>query len=121
MGTGSSADTQAKAEENAQILRAWRVLINERQHSSSYSISDELKDNLEKDIEKEMKIRAEHFNRSPVVQHNTLHIWFTLARLLALSRGESELTFSTWQAVKDLEMERHVRLASLPPVSSTQA
>ena len=35
-------------QENAQILGAWRALINEMQHSPSYTISDELKDNLEK-------------------------------------------------------------------------
>lgn len=36
-------------------------------------------------------------------------------RLLALSRGESELTFSTWQAIKDLEVAQTLKPISFSP------
>jgi hypothetical protein len=101
----------SKAQEDPKLLGRWRRLLLQAQ-PRPYTITDQIKDAVEQDIEREMATRPQRFNKSSVVQHNTLHTWFTVARLLSLSKGESELSFETWQSMKVLEDERHQRLAS---------
>eukprot|EP00667_Euglena_gracilis_P007701 EG_transcript_7774 len=91
-------------------LAAWRRHLSAAQHQPAYRVTEAAKTAVEEDIAAEMRAHPERFNRSAVVQHNTLHLWFTLARLLALARGQPELSLGLWNEVKALEAQRCARL-----------
>ena len=44
----------------------------------------------------------------------TLHYWITLAKLLALSCGQTAITVPLWQQMRQLEAARLQRLAQRP-------
>ena len=45
-----------------------------------------------------------------VLQLEDLHRWLRLARLVALSRGEGQISKDSWNAMLELETERLARL-----------
>jgi len=87
-----------------------RALLARAHRDPAYRISDAVRHAVEEDLAAEMAAHPERFNRSAVIRHNTVHLRFTLARLLVLSWGESELTLEAWREVRSLEAERLARL-----------
>ncbi|GJP31678.1 hypothetical protein CLOM_g14734, partial [Closterium sp. NIES-68] len=69
-------------------------------------LEHEIKDGMREEVEREL-VAARQVD--PSLDSDTFHRWLTLARLMAASFGERELSRERWQAVRDLERAREAR------------
>ena len=65
-----------------------------------YSISEAVQKRVQEDfVEMRQDVAAK-------VSSDDLHAWLTLGRLMSLSLGETELSLTVWDKVKQMEKER---------------
>ncbi|CAI7923214.1 unnamed protein product [Closterium sp. NIES-53] len=69
-------------------------------------LEHEIKEDMREQVERELVAARQ---QDPSLDSDTFHRWLTLARLVAASFGERELSRERWQAVRDLERTREAR------------
>jgi hypothetical protein len=86
--------------------------------SSDFSIPEPVAAHVEKDL-------AEAKQKNPSLTPDTFHLWLNLARLLAVSHGEKELTPARWAQTLEMENKRQERMpkpaaaVAAPPTAAT--
>ena len=69
------------------------------------------------DINEQVAVEMQRYfvqfrQENPTVESEIFHVWLTMARLSAISYGESEISLVRWQSVIELEKIRLSRLTT---------
>jgi hypothetical protein len=83
--------------------RMWWATTRHAAQTQQVSMDSHMTKHVEDDFVKSRQ-------NDPSLTSSDFHAWLTVARLLALSYGESNISESNWSRMKELEAQRRKRL-----------
>lgn len=92
------------------LLNMFRVYITSLMNFKDYKIPEQVQQTIEQNFVEWRKQKDQDGN--PVFSTDDLSSYLSLARILTISKGETELTLEIWKELCDKESERQSRLQS---------
>jgi len=93
---------QHTPEGSDEMVSLWRYLASQA-HSASFELPGVVSATIEEDY-------VHSRQQDTTIGQHTLHLWLSLARTLALSHGETQLSSERWAQMRQMETERAQRL-----------